>query len=105
MEGYQGLAPASVLCQLRRILGIYWPEKIPNEYLLKRCSETLIDQQVKRRKWNLISHTLRRDSGHIAKQALEWNPQGKMWLAQTDLATYCCRRGEEGRKDVKGIKT
>ncbi|CAH4036136.1 unnamed protein product [Pieris brassicae] len=62
---------------LRRILNIYWPEKISNEQLWERCRETPISQQIKRRKWNWIGHTLRRDLNHIPKQALDWNPQGK----------------------------
>ncbi|XP_047033011.1 uncharacterized protein LOC124639612 [Helicoverpa zea] len=62
---------------LRRILGIYWPEKISNIELWERCGETPIDQQIKRRKWNWIGHTLRRDPDHIPRQALDWNPQGK----------------------------
>ncbi|XP_068620590.1 uncharacterized protein [Battus philenor] len=62
---------------LRRILGIYWTEKVSNVDLWKRCGEMPIDQQFKRHKWNWIDHTLRRDPDHIPRQALEWNPQGK----------------------------
>ncbi|KAJ8717892.1 hypothetical protein PYW07_005822 [Mythimna separata] len=62
---------------LRRILGIYWPETISNVELLEKCRESPIDHQIKRRKWSWIGHTLRRDSNHIPKQALDWNPQGK----------------------------
>ncbi|XP_048478528.1 uncharacterized protein LOC125488872 [Plutella xylostella] len=62
---------------LRRILRIYWPNKISNDQLRERCHDTLIDQQIKRRKWNWIGHTLRRNSDHIPKQAMDWNPQGK----------------------------
>ncbi|KAJ8710014.1 hypothetical protein PYW07_009380 [Mythimna separata] len=62
---------------LRRILGIYWPETISNVELLEKCHESPIDHQIKRRKWRWIGHTLRRDSNHIPKQALDWNPQGK----------------------------
>lgn len=62
---------------LRRILGIYWPDIISNKQLWERCSESPIDQQIKRRKWSWIGHTLRRDPNHIPRQALDWNPQGK----------------------------
>ncbi|XP_037300014.1 uncharacterized protein LOC119190875 [Manduca sexta] len=62
---------------LRRVLDVYWPEKISNVDLWKRCGETAIDQQIKRRKWKWIGHTLRRDPEHIPRQALDWNPQGK----------------------------
>ncbi|XP_061719997.1 uncharacterized protein LOC133527124 [Cydia pomonella] len=35
------------------------------------------DGIIARRKWTWIGHTLRRDSNHIPRQALEWTPQGK----------------------------
>jgi hypothetical protein len=31
---------------------------------------------MKRRKWNWIEHTLRKEAGAIQKTALDWNPQG-----------------------------
>ncbi|XP_068624019.1 uncharacterized protein [Battus philenor] len=62
---------------LQDILGVYWPEKVSNIDLSKLCGEIPIDQQIERHKWNWIGHTLRRDSDHIPRQALEWNPQGK----------------------------
>ena len=35
-----------------------------------------IENQIKRRKWNRIGHTLRKEIGAIEKTALDWNPQG-----------------------------
>ena len=35
-----------------------------------------IENQIKRRKWNWIGHTLRKEVGAIEKTALNWNPQG-----------------------------
>nr|XP_032513083.1 uncharacterized protein LOC116767039 [Danaus plexippus plexippus] len=78
---------------LRRILGIYWPEKISNVNLWERCGETPIDLQIKRRKWKWIGHALRRDPEHIPKQALDWTPEGKrkrrdggvLWLHLGDI--------------------
>jgi hypothetical protein len=32
--------------------------------------------QIKRRKWNCIGHTLRKEAGAIEKTALDWNPRG-----------------------------
>jgi len=32
--------------------------------------------QIKRRKWNWIGHTLRKEAGATEKTALDWNPQG-----------------------------
>jgi hypothetical protein len=30
----------------------------------------------KKKKWNWIGHTLRKEAGAIEKNALDWNPQG-----------------------------
>ena len=35
-----------------------------------------IENQIKRRKWNWIGHTLRKETGAIEKTGLDWNPQG-----------------------------
>jgi hypothetical protein len=35
-----------------------------------------IEIQIKRRKWNWIGHTLRKEAGGIEKTALDWNLQG-----------------------------
>ena len=43
---------------LRRILNIYWPETISNEELRNRAKEDSIKNQIRRRKWNWIGHTV-----------------------------------------------
>jgi hypothetical protein len=35
-----------------------------------------IENQIKRRKWNRIGHTLRKETGAIEKTALDRSPQG-----------------------------
>ena len=35
-----------------------------------------IENQIKRRIWNWIGHTLRKETGTTEKTALDWNPQG-----------------------------
>lgn len=62
---------------LRMILRIFWPMTISNDELHRRCDETPIINQIRKRKWGWIGHILRRDAGDIARNALEWNPQGK----------------------------
>jgi len=47
---------------------------------------------IKRRKWNWIGHTLRKEVGATEKTALDWNPQGyrrrgrpkRMWRRTTE---------------------
>jgi hypothetical protein len=61
---------------LRRILNIKWTDRIINDELWRITQLKPIENQIKRRKWNWIGHTLRKDVGAIEKTALDWNPQG-----------------------------
>jgi len=58
-------------------LNIYWPEVISNEELWRLTEETEISIQIKRRKWNWVGYTLRKENEAIEREALDWNPQGK----------------------------
>lgn len=40
------------------------------------ANEEEINLQIKRRKWNWIGHTLRKDHSAIERQVFDWNPQG-----------------------------
>ena len=60
---------------LRR-MNIKWADKITNEELWRITKEKPTEIQIKRRKWNWIGHTLRKEAGAIEKTALDWNPQG-----------------------------
>ena len=63
---------------LRKILEIYyWPEKITNKDLWQRTEQLPVDEEIKRRKWKWIGHTLRKAPTSITRQALTWNPQGR----------------------------
>ena len=61
---------------LRRIINIKWTDKTKNEELWRITKQKPIEIQIKRRKWNWIGHTLRKEEGAIEKTALDWNPQG-----------------------------
>ena len=50
--------------------------KVTNEELWRITKQKPIENQIKRRKWNWIGHTLRKEAGAIKKPALDWNPQG-----------------------------
>lgn len=62
---------------LRRILGIFWPNTISNIDLHRKCQQDPIGIEIKRRKWGWVGHTLRKGANTIARQALDWNPQGQ----------------------------
>jgi len=61
----------------RKVLRIFWPDQITNKELWKRTKQPRIDLQIRKHKWGWPGHTLRKPSDDIARQALEWNPQGK----------------------------
>jgi len=61
---------------LRRIMNIKCTDKITNEELWRITKQKPIEIQLKRRRWNWIGHTLRKEAGTIEKTALDWNPQG-----------------------------
>ena len=47
-----------------------------SEELWRITKQKPIEIQIKRRKWNWIGHTLRKEAGVREKTALYWNPQG-----------------------------
>ncbi|VDP69777.1 unnamed protein product [Schistosoma mattheei] len=62
---------------LRKILNIHWPDTISNILLWERTNHLLAEDEIRKRRWKWMEHTLRKSSNGIAKQALTWNPEGK----------------------------
>jgi len=62
---------------LRKILRIFWPDRIKNNELWNRTKQPRIDLQIRKCNWGWPDHTLRKPIDDITRQALEWNPQGK----------------------------
>jgi hypothetical protein len=58
-------------------LRIFWLDQIMNKELWKHTKQPRIDLQIRKRKWGCLGHTLRKPPNIIARQVLEWNPQGK----------------------------
>jgi len=56
-------------------MNIKWTDKITNEELRRITHQKSIENQIKRKKWNWIGHTLCKETGAIEKTALDWNPQ------------------------------
>ena len=61
---------------LRRIVGVHWPNTISNSNLYERTGQQTVEQQLKKRRWRWIGHTLRKPTGSISHSCLKWNPQG-----------------------------
>ena len=62
---------------LRKILHLKWTDKVPNTTLWKTTKQLPIENEIKKRKWRWIGHTLRKPPETITRQAITWNPPGK----------------------------
>ena len=62
---------------LRQILGVWWYDRLSNEELWRSTSQEPIEQQIKRRKWRWLGHTLRKPADNVTRRGLRWTPQGK----------------------------
>ncbi|VDO52592.1 unnamed protein product [Schistosoma margrebowiei] len=62
---------------LRKILNIHWPDTISNSLLWEKTNQFPAEQEIRKRRWKWIGHTLRKSSNCITRQALTWNPEGK----------------------------
>ncbi|VDP01266.1 unnamed protein product [Schistosoma margrebowiei] len=62
---------------LRKILDIHWPDTISNSLLWERTNQLPAEEEIRKRRWKWIGHTLRKSSDCIMGQVLTWNPEGK----------------------------
>ncbi|VDP16589.1 unnamed protein product, partial [Schistosoma margrebowiei] len=62
---------------LRKILNIHWPDTISNSLLWERTNQLPAEEEIRKRRWKWIEHTLRKSSNCITREALTWNPGGK----------------------------
>ncbi|BFZ10456.1 hypothetical protein BsWGS_13495 [Bradybaena similaris] len=56
------------------------PQKLSQCYicvLWGRTNQLPVEEEIRRRRWRRIGHTLRKSPNNITRQALKWNPQGK----------------------------
>ncbi|VDP19435.1 unnamed protein product [Schistosoma margrebowiei] len=62
---------------LLKILNIHWPNTISNSLLWERTNQSPAEEDIKKRRWEWIGHTLHKSSNCITREALTWNPEGK----------------------------
>ena len=62
---------------LRKMLRVKWTDKISNQKIWKQTNQRPIEEEIGKRRWRWIGHTLRKPGGSISRKALDWNPQGK----------------------------
>ena len=80
---------------LRQIMRIWWPRRISNQDLWYLTNQEPITQEIRKRKWRWIGHSLRRPNTNIARQALRWNPQGCGRRVCTPANTWSGNDGSE----------
>ncbi|VDP21199.1 unnamed protein product [Schistosoma margrebowiei] len=64
----------SFLC---KILQIRWPDTISNNLLWERTNQIPAEEEIRKKRWKWIGHTLKKALNCITMQALTWNPQGQ----------------------------
>uniref|UniRef100_A0A183KDX7 Endonuclease-reverse transcriptase n=1 Tax=Schistosoma curassoni TaxID=6186 RepID=A0A183KDX7_9TREM len=62
---------------LRKILNIHWPDTISNSLLWERKNQLPAEEEIRKRRWKWIGHTLWKSSNCITEQSLTWNPEAK----------------------------
>ncbi|VDP22393.1 unnamed protein product [Schistosoma margrebowiei] len=62
---------------LLKIISIHWPDTISNSLLWERTNQFPAEEEIRKRRWKWIGHTLRKSPNCITRQALTWNPEGK----------------------------
>ena len=65
------------LDSLRRILRVWWPQRIRNDTISQITGVRKISDEIRRRRWNWIGHVLRKDRNDDCMVAMGWQPEGK----------------------------
>ena len=63
--------------RLRRILRVRWPNTISTLELWQQTGQQPVEEEILRRCWRWVGHTLQKAASSSARHALFWNPQGK----------------------------
>jgi len=86
---------------LRKICGIFYPDKITNEELYRKTNQQLVGDLILRRKWRWIGHTFRKTPDDICRQALNWNPPGQRSRGRPKNTWQVCVKTEAEMNGVK----
>ena len=82
---------------LRRILYMKWSDKVTNTTLWKWTKQLPIENEIKKRKWRWIGHTLRKPPETITRQAITWNPPGKRRRGRPRISGKETQKGKQKR--------
>ncbi|VDP41932.1 unnamed protein product [Schistosoma margrebowiei] len=84
---------------LREILRIRWPDTISNNVLWKRTNQISAEEEIRKKRWKWIGHTLRKAPNCVTRQALTWNPQGQRKRGRPN--NTLCRKVETDMRRMK----
>ena len=70
--------------------------RVPNTTLWKTTKQLPIENEIKKRKWRWIGHTLRKPPETVTRQAITWNPPGKRRRGRTRNSWQRHRKRYEG---------
>ena len=81
----------------RNILWIWWPRKISNKELWRQTGQRPIEEEVRKRAWGWIGHTLRRPDGLTCSQeGTRVEPTGKAKERETPTHLETHENGRVG---------
>ena len=85
---------------LRRILQIHWPDTISNSELWEKTQQRPVEEEIRRRRWAWIGHSLRKTSNkhHQASADMESSRQTQKRTTKKHVAT-----GPPGRHQEDGL--
>ncbi|VDP19862.1 unnamed protein product [Schistosoma margrebowiei] len=62
---------------LRKIFNTHWLDTTSNSLLWERTNQLPDEEEIRKRRWKWIGHTLRKSSNCMTRQALTWNLEGR----------------------------
>jgi hypothetical protein len=78
---------------LRCILGIKWYDKVTNECLWVNTGQAKIEDEIRKRKWRWIGHTLEKAKSNIGKSWRELEILAKVRRTWNVIVTGLCPHG------------
>ncbi|VDO50535.1 unnamed protein product [Schistosoma margrebowiei] len=62
---------------LHKTILIQWPDTISNNVLWERTNQIPAEEEIRKKRWKWMGHTLRKAPNCVTRQALTWNTQGQ----------------------------
>ncbi|VDP27182.1 unnamed protein product [Schistosoma curassoni] len=59
------------------MLNVHWLDTINNSLLWEGTNQLPAEEEIRKRRWKWMGHTLRKSSNYITRQALTWDPERK----------------------------